>query len=82
MTFNPARRIKTCPNHPHTASNRTGYCPGCCARAALPPDIDEIRRAKRAAAWKVRLSLNPALRREHNRRKHLRRKAKARAVAS
>ena len=80
MTYNPARKMARCPNHPLVVANKTGLCPTCCRVAALPPDIDEIRKAKRAAAWKVRLQLNPELRRAYHRRRYYRRKA--RAVAS
>lgn len=77
MTYKPGRRMKRCPNHPLVVANRSGLCPNCCRVAALPPDIEEIRRAKRAARWKVRLQLNPELRRAYYRRQYVRRKAKA-----
>jgi hypothetical protein len=80
MTYKPSRKMARCPNHPLVVSNKTGFCPNCCRQAALPPDIAEIRRAKRAAAWKVYLSLHPEERRAYHRRRYYRRKM--RAVAS
>lgn len=80
MTYKPSRKMKRCPNHPLVVANRTGFCPPCCAKAAMPPDIDAIRKAKRAARWKVYLSLHPEERRAYHRRRYYRRKA--REVAS
>jgi hypothetical protein len=71
-----------CPNHLHVPANSTGLCPGCCARARKAPEDYERDRMLRQARTRIRLSLDAAARKAKNRKRHLRRKAKARAVAS